>query len=221
MSAVPIHASEQHPVQCWCGTFKAVLLNPGAGNRVVCYCGDCQAFAHALGKADQVLDERGGSDIVQVLPRNITVAEGKDVLACLRLTPRGLLRWYTSCCDTPIGNTLASSKLSFIGLLHACLSSSGRPLDETFGPVRAWVHTKGALGDPKPREAGRAQAAGWFFRTILKARFNGDYRRTPLFQEAGDPIVTPHILSDEELEVLRERCSQWGPAHRKACEAAR
>ena len=29
----------------------------------MCYCKDCQAFAHFLGKAGEILDERGGSDL--------------------------------------------------------------------------------------------------------------------------------------------------------------
>jgi uncharacterized protein DUF6151 len=196
-------APERHSIQCGCGTFQAVLLNPRSGNRVVCYCRDCQAFAHALGKAEQVLDARGGSDIVQVLPKHIAIVSGRDALTCLRLTPRGLLRWYTSCCRTPIGNTLATPKLSFIGLVHVCLNSGTQPLDEIFGPVRARIYTSSAQGDPKPKEAGRGHVAGWFFRTVLRARFNGDYRRTPLFLQNGEPIVTPHVLNDEELARVR------------------
>ncbi len=194
---------KQHPIRCECGKFKAFLRDPAAGNRVVCYCRDCQAFAHALGKATTILDASGGSDIVQVLPKHITVVDGLDALACLRLTPKGLLRWYTSCCRTPLGNTLASPKLSFIGLLHSCLHQDDSSLDEVFGPVRARVHTAGAHVDPKPRETGRGQVAGWFLRTVLKARFNGDYRRTPLFHETGDPIIVPRILSDAELTRVR------------------
>jgi len=72
-------------------------------NRCVCYCRDCQAFAHFLGKVDAILDERGGSEIIQVLPRNLTFTQGIELLACMRLTEKGLLRWYAACCNTPIG----------------------------------------------------------------------------------------------------------------------
>ncbi|MEP7245903.1 MAG: DUF6151 family protein, partial [Gammaproteobacteria bacterium] len=135
-----------HPLQCRCGTVKGAVENPRGAHRVICYCKDCQAFAHFLGRADDVLDERGGSDIVQVLPRNITFTQGIEALACMRLTQKGLVRWYTSCCKTPVGNTLATPKVSFIGLVHSCLDNPGKPLDEAFGPIRACVNTKGAKG---------------------------------------------------------------------------
>ena len=38
---------------------------------------------------------------------------------------------------------------------------------------------------------------GWFLKTILKARINGDYRRTPFFKN-GTPIAIPHVMSSEE-----------------------
>lgn len=188
------------PVRCKCGALQGVLGNLRSANRVVCYCHDCQAFAHVLGDAGNILDARGGSDIVQALPKNLTFTAGSDKLACLRLTRKGLLRWYAACCHTPIGNTLATPKLSFIGLLHVCLDSTAISLDEAFGPAEARVHTRGAIGEPKPREVGKGKMSGWLIRTAFRARFNGDYKHTPLFRpDTGAPIVTPRVLSGPEL----------------------
>jgi hypothetical protein len=121
----------------------------------------------------------------------------------MRLTPTGLLRWYAKCCRTPIGNTLGTPKVSFIGLLHTCLEGSPGLLDAAFGPVRAWVNTKGAKGDPKPKVAGIGTALRWFIGTTLKARLNGDYKRTPFFHvDTGAPITSPEVLSDEEHTKL-------------------
>lgn len=189
-----------HPLQCRCGTLKGSLAAGRRVNRVICYCRDCQAFAHYLGDAGAVLDERGGSDIVQVQPKYLAFTQGVDRLACLRLTPKGLLRWYVRCCRTPIGNTLATPKVSFIGLLHSCLGARAGSLNEAFGPVSAWVNVKGAQGDPKPREQGVGKCVWWFVRMAMKARISGEYRLTPLFRAAtGAPIVAPHVLSPEEL----------------------
>jgi hypothetical protein len=117
----------------------------------------------------------------------------------MRLTPKGLLRWYARCCKTPIGNTLPTPKFSFIGLVHSCLDGGGVSLDDSFGPVRAWVNTQSARGEPKPVTRGMTATAGWFLRTVLKARFNGDYRRTPFFRlDTGLPIVVPEVLSTQE-----------------------
>lgn len=185
-----------HPLQCRCGTLKGVISNPQAGNRTLCYCRDCQAFAHFLGRPQQILDERGGSDVVQILPKNLTFTQGIESLACMRLTPKGLVRWYASCCNTPIGNTLATPTFSFVGLVSECLKS--KPLDESFGPIRSWVHAQSAGGEPKPRTRGIGTSVRWFFANALKARFNGDYKRTPLFRADGTMIVTPRVLSVEE-----------------------
>lgn len=194
----------QHPLRCRCGTLAGIVVNPSGANRVVCYCKDCQAFAHFLGDEGRILDPQGGSDIIQVLPKNLTFTQGVDALTCLRLTPKGLLRWYARCCRTPIGNTLATPKWSFIGLLHNCLANTDPTLDEAFGPVTAWVNTRGAKANPKPKEAGRGKVAAWFLRTTLKARFNGDHALTPLFRRDDDvPIVTPYVLSSDELARVR------------------
>jgi hypothetical protein len=188
-----------HPLQCRCGTIKGVVSAPRTANRGVCYCLDCQAFAHFLGRADDILDERGGSDVIQVLPKYLTFSQGTDALACMRLTPKGLLRWYAGCCNTPVGNTLATPKVSFVGLLHTCLENPAASLDDAFGPVRAWVNTGGASGEPKPRSAGLGRAGLWFITTILKARINGDYRQTPFFNvSTGTPVVSPRVLSSAE-----------------------
>jgi hypothetical protein len=37
----------------------------------------------------------------------------------------------------------------------------------------------------------------WFLKTILKARVNGDYARTPFFKD-GKPIAIPRVISSQE-----------------------
>jgi len=44
----------KHPLQCQCGTLKGFVDDPQRANRAVCYCNDCQAFAHFLGKSDEI-----------------------------------------------------------------------------------------------------------------------------------------------------------------------
>ena len=86
-----------HPLQCTCGTLKGYVSHPERVNRAVCYCTDCQAFAHFLGLAHVILDAKGGTDVIQTVPANVTFTEGQHVLACMRLSPKGLLRWYARC----------------------------------------------------------------------------------------------------------------------------
>src|SRR5450432_1815310 len=122
----------QHAWQCRCATIKGFVKDPRTVNHAVCYCRDCQAFAHFLGQEGAVLDTIGGTYVVQVPPSSITITQGGATLACMRLTEKGLLRWYADCCKTPIGNTLANYKFSFIGIIHNCLENAGVPIRNSF-----------------------------------------------------------------------------------------
>ncbi len=187
------------PIRCICGSFEARLERAGAryGNRVVCYCESCQEFARYLGRENEVLNEHGGSDIYQVSPGRLRILEGSDKLACVHLTEKPTLRWYTSCCNTPLGNTLASNRLPFIGLLTNSIDATDTPggLDELIGPVRAHVNGSGARGDTT--DLGISDSAPLslylgFIRLVLGAKLSGDYRKSPLFDpETGKPVVKP------------------------------
>ena len=130
-----------YPIQCDCGKLKGQVKCTKNVNRCVCYCADCQAFARYLKRENEILDQMGGTNIVQTIPENVTFSEGIENLACIRLTSTGLLRWYAACCNTPIGNTPPDSRMSFIGLIHNCLSSNQNSLDKVFGSIRMHVNT--------------------------------------------------------------------------------
>jgi uncharacterized protein DUF6151 len=189
-------------MQCRCGTIKGSVSDPHSANHVVCYCKDCQAFAHFLGKSHETLDERAGSEIMQTLPRNVVFSQGADALRCMRLTGKGLLRWYAGCCNTPIGNTPDNSKISFVGLVHTCLETPDRPLQDSFGPIRVWINIKGARGNPKPKTVGIGRTILWAITTIVNARISGSYKHTPFFLDNGTPVVSPRVLSSAELEIV-------------------
>jgi hypothetical protein len=104
-------------LRCHCGELRGSVTDPSPRtvNRVVCYCDDCQAFAHQLGRAD-LLDARGGTDIVQVAPASLKFVQGQRRIVGLRLTSNGLFRWYASCCNTPVGNSL-NPAIPFVGII--------------------------------------------------------------------------------------------------------
>lgn len=193
-----------HPLSCRCGTLQGYVELQKPVNRGVCYCRDCQAFAHFLGKANEVLDRHGGTDVVQTLPAYVHIEQGKEALACMRLSEKGLLRWYASCCKTPIGNTLATYKLPFVGLVHACLDSPERTLDESFGPIRMHVNTDSAKGDPKPKPTGMAGAVVRLLGLAARSRISGSYRKTPFFNvPEGTPVSSPTVLTQAERSHLK------------------
>lgn len=192
-----------HPLQCTCGTLKGYVRRPERVNRTICYCRDCQAFAHFLGRPLDILDAKGGTDVIQTVPEYVVFTEGQHVLACMRLTPKGLVRWYARCCNTPIGNTLANFKISFIGLIHNCLENPGRSLDDSFGPVRMWSFVKGAKGSVKAHPAATIAGILRIIAMMMRGRISGAYKRTPFFSpDTGAPIVVPKILSPSEREAV-------------------
>ncbi|MEL6182165.1 MAG: DUF6151 family protein, partial [Myxococcota bacterium] len=109
---------EEIVVQCRCGQLRGGFQPSSRSQRVVCYCRTCQAFAHFLGRPE-LLDAQGGSHIVQSEPHTLRFHQGSEHLACMRLSDKGLLRWYASCCQTPLGNTPALPSFAFVGLLAA------------------------------------------------------------------------------------------------------
>ena len=109
--------SHDAELRCRCGEVAGRVKDPApqSVNRVICYCDDCQAFVHHLGRAD-LLDEHGGSDVVQVAPSSLSFQRGAERIVGLRLSPKGPYRFYTSCCQTPLGN-MVSPALPFIGIV--------------------------------------------------------------------------------------------------------
>ena len=186
--------------RCRCGAVKGAVRNvsPGKGTRVVCYCDDCQAFIRRLGREEEYLDEKGGSDIFQIAPKHLRITEGADKIAVLQLAPKGVFRWHTTCCNTPVGNTMDTRAVPFAGTYFRNYDPAQR--DALIGPVRGSVHQQYArdgAGDYKAMNI-PLMLVKVLGRTIA-ARISGSYRKNPFFHaETGAPVASPHILSDEE-----------------------
>jgi hypothetical protein len=99
--------------------------------------------------------------------------------------------------------SLARATLPYVGLIHTCLESPGRTLDDEYGPVRMRVHTHSALGEPKPKALGLVPGMVRVFGGVLWARLSGAYRRNPFFDVASAaPIAAPRMLSPQERDEL-------------------
>jgi len=97
---------------------------------VVCHCGDCQAYARQIGSPE-------ATEIVQTTPAEVTFLGGTNHVHCLRLTRRGLTRWFTTCCKTPLANTSRHAWMPFVGVMKCVLDAED---DALLGPV---VHVNG------------------------------------------------------------------------------
>jgi hypothetical protein len=191
-------------LRCRCGEVEGHVIDasPETVNRVVCYCDDCQAFLHHLGRAE-LLDAHGGSDIVQVAPASLVLRRGAERIVGLRLSEKGLYRWYTACCKTPIGNTVSPS-IPFVGILAGAFvdpdARFGRPVGAIFGKFAVGEAPPGST-KPNLRLLARA------IRMVLGWRVRGKTWPHPYFDRASrkptHPVTT---LSRAERDALRPLC---------------
>ncbi|MGQ9425273.1 DUF6151 family protein [Gilvimarinus sp. F26214L] len=186
-------------LQCACGTVKGVArkVSPQAGNRVVCYCSDCQAFARFLEKEAEVLDAWGGTDIFQMSQGRIVITAGEDALACMRLSPNGIIRWYARCCHTPLVNTSVAG-MPIVGVVHTFIANL-QEHDRILGPVRDYVQGRDARSKP-PHPVSDGFPLASFPRLLfmtLKAKLRGEEKPSPFFDSDGRPKREPLVLNSE------------------------
>lgn len=192
-------------LRCRCGQVRGRVLNVSleTTNRTVCYCDDCQAFHHHLGCED-LLDEHGGIDVVQVAPATVAF-DGHPQVAGLRLTPKGLHRWYATCCNTPLGNTLKPS-IPFVGIGISAFETPASLRDEVFGPARARVQRRFAIGTP-PRTSALSGVgmALHIARVLATWKLRGAWPN-PFFARTGQPTYPITVLTASERDALRPLC---------------
>jgi hypothetical protein len=181
-------------------------VSPSSGFRFVCYCKDCQAFARFLERPD-VLDPAGGTDIFQMAPGRVRLTSGTDALRCLRVSDKGVLRWYTDCCRTPIGNTADRPGFPIVAVIHSFMDheTDGRSRAEVLGPALCRIYDRSAVGPlppdapPPPSFAAFARRAskmlGWWLRGLA--------RPTPFFDERTKaPRAEPRVLTPADRASL-------------------
>ena len=196
------------PLQCRCGRVHGVAseVSPSSGFRFICYCKDCQAFARFLERPD-VVDPAGGTDIFQMPQGRVKLTAGTDAVRCLRLSEKGVLRWYTDCCRTPIGNTAASPRFPVFAVIHSFMvhGADGRSRDEVLGPPLCGIYDRSAVG-PLPPNAPAPPSLGVFARrasTIFGWWVLGLGRPSPLFDDRSNaPRVVPRVLTRSERAAL-------------------
>ena len=209
---MPENDSANLAIRCSCGSVQGTAegVTPANTNRLLCYCDDCQAFVHYLERPKEFLDPNGGSDVVQMSAGRIRFSEGQDKLTCVRLTKSGLVRWYSSCCNSPLGTTMPTRQIPFVGLIRSSIESTtnGSSVDEAIGPVRARVQGRFAVGNTENLGVSDKPPFGVLMRLariLLGARFRGDHLKSPYFDsQSAEPVVAPRVLSTVERQKLEE-----------------
>jgi Family of unknown function (DUF6151) len=197
------------PLRCRCGRVRGVAsdVSPSSGIRFACYCKDCQAFAHYLERPD-TLDPAGGTDIFQMAPARVRLTAGTDALRCLRLSPETrVLRWYSDCCRTPIGNTADRPGFPIVALIHSVTDheADGRSRDEALGRPLCRIYESSAVG-PLPPGAPAPPSLGLFLRRtsrMLSWWARGLARPSPFFDDrTNSPRAEPRVLTRSERTAM-------------------
>ena len=194
-------------LRCACGALRgtALAISPGAGTRVVCYCNDCQAFARFLARPG-VTDEWGGTDIFQMAPSRVRIDGAAESLRCMRLSDKGMHRWYCGECKTPVANTV-SPRVPFVGLIHTFMdhAGDGRSRDDVLGKPVGYTRTESAIGGvpPHARDKHLLRVIGQSVKLLGTWWLTGAGSPSPLFDDKTHaPRVQPLVLTPEERRAL-------------------
>ena len=191
----------------------ASKVAPSVGFRLVCYCQDCQAFARFLDRPD-VLDAAGGTDIFQMPTGRVRLTAGTDAVGCLQWSGK-VFRWYTDCCQTPIGNT-AGPRFPLVGVIHSFMSLQPdvHSQDEVLGPPLCRIFEGSAIG-PLPANAPPRPSLGVFVLRMSKLLgwwLRGLGRPNPFFDaHTGAPLFAPLILSASGRTALNSVAADAKP----------
>lgn len=193
------------PVQCACGTVRGTLqdVSPSTVSNVVCHCDDCRTFVHHLGTADDVLTEHGGVHIVQSTPSRYTLTAGQDQVGLVRLSPRGLLRFYATCCNTPLANMVDRPGLAFVGVPRVTLPADA---DAHIGP-QVGIQARFATGDRSTLDAHDKAPASLLVRTVFRlgvGRMQGLHKPSPFRDADGTLTVPATVLTKEQRAAARD-----------------
>ncbi|XPF95264.1 DUF6151 family protein [Colwellia sp. RE-S-Sl-9] len=112
----------------------------------------------------------------------------------IRLIPKGMYRWYTKCCNTPIGNSMGAG-VPFIGIIHSFMDNASTR-DEELGKNRGHIQIKFAKKEVP------TDLKGSSFKIILRSlsklvvwKIKGLNKPSVFFDDNGKPIVEPNILN--------------------------
>jgi hypothetical protein len=198
------------PLRCRCGKVRGQLRDVSAAGRkhAVCYCDDCQIYASHLDESGALLDERGGTEGVLTTPSELRIDEGASYLRCLRLSPKGIYRWYTECCNTPVG-TMVDPRVPVLILPTVSLdfAAAGTTADRALGPVTLRIHGRFARGGvpegAHPKTPPRMLPA--LLSHLLRGYLGRKTKPSPFYDARNTPRATPTLIDLTARETLRAR----------------
>jgi hypothetical protein len=159
-------------LRCLCGAVQGTVdFSRPSRVRVVCHCDDCGAYARHIGNDK-------ATEIVQATPQQVRIRTGIEHLRCLRLTPRGLTRWFAGCCMTPIANTSRHAWMPFVGVMTSTLNTQDEAL------LGCASHANG----PYPTPWRTILHSAW---SLLLGLLLRRHRPNAFFDESGQILARP------------------------------
>lgn len=188
-------------LRCRCGAVRGEMETARAYTRATCYCKDCRAFANFLA-VPGVLDASGGTDVIPIAPAAVRFTAGTEHVACMSLSPKGLLRWYADCCRTPLANTPREPKLPYVGMVTSCFDAAPQAVDAAFGPRdRIVLNTGSATAPVRATPLGFVTGGLHILAGIIGARLRRE-RGSPFFDANGRPLREPEVISRDQRAAL-------------------
>jgi hypothetical protein len=118
---------------------------------------------------------------VQATPDQVKILAGQEYLRCLRLTERGLTRWFTACCMTPLANTPRHAWMPFVGVMNCVLDTEEQAL---LGPT---THLNG----PHTISWTIILRSAW---VLLQGMLLRRHHPNAFFNDRGKPIAQPEVI---------------------------
>lgn len=180
-------------LRCDCGFFQAVLhdVNPKSGTHLRCHCADCRAGFRVLRPGAQTR----GIHLYQTDPDKVEIIAGPEYFECMQLSPNGIFRWYASCCNTPMFNTLKSAKIPFASVFTETAEDPS-----VFGPIVTEAHIK--KSDGKTVHKGMGKMVFRMLSRMISSKITGRWKETPFFlPPLYGPVFQPRLV---DKNVKRE-----------------
>lgn len=110
-----------------------------------------------------------------------------------------------------MGNTMPTQKIPYIGVPARVFAKqySAEQIENEFGPVLERVQAQFAKGTTLPPLALKKVSLLYLLRVmkfIIFAKLMGAGKPSPFFNNRGEPVSKPYILSKQERMELRPLC---------------
>ena len=199
------------PLSCTCRAVTGLVRGVTWANsrRLSCMCDDCQVYAEYLGRAHELLDAHGGTELSYATQSRVEIATGRERLRAVRLYAKGILRVYAECCNTPVAH-VPSATMAFVGIPHLFMRGGpgGLTRDAVLGP-RVYRFQARYCRGAMPEGSHPATPLGPAARAMLSVAWDslcGRHRPSAFHDAAsGEPLMPVTVLSSTEWARLRGR----------------